>query len=152
MGRPHPLKAAIGKRSLALTLDPQPLRGAAATGTGPEAAGCLRPGGLSPEQPGADVRILHRVELLLRGHRPHLAGLWGEGSRGPHASASPEARLQAPLMVAAGEPQGTGRRTPGALAPTLAANATGGRALSPDPHTEGGEGGAGCSRNAPQLW
>ena len=84
VGRPHPLQAAIGKRSLALTLDPQPLKGAAATGTGPEAAWCLSPGGLSPEQPGADVRILHRVGLLLRGHRPHLAGLWGEGSRGPH--------------------------------------------------------------------
>ena len=40
-----PLQAAIGKRSFALTLDPQPLKGAAASGTGPEAAGCLSPGG-----------------------------------------------------------------------------------------------------------
>ena len=40
-----PLQAAIGKRSFALTLNPQPLKGAAASGTGPEAAGCLSPGG-----------------------------------------------------------------------------------------------------------
>ena len=48
-GRPPPLQAAIGKQSLALTLDPQPLKGAAASGTGPEAAGCLSPGGAHQE-------------------------------------------------------------------------------------------------------
>ena len=93
VGRPHPLQTAIGKLSLALTLDPQPLQGAAASGTGPEVARCLSPGGLSPgEQPGAEVRVLQWVWLLLRGHRPHLAsldlrrpGAWGGGNRGPHA-------------------------------------------------------------------
>ena len=55
-------------------------------------------------------------------------------------------------MVAVGELHGGGRRTPGALVPTLATNAIGGHGLSPDPNTEGGEGGAGRSGNAPQLW
>ena len=63
-------------------LDPQPLQGAAASGTEPEAAGYLSPGVLSPEQPRADVHVLQRVGLLLRAHRPHLDGLWGGGSRG----------------------------------------------------------------------
>ena len=93
VGRPHSLQAAIGKLSLALTLDPQLLQGAAASGTGPEAARCLSPGGLSPgEQPGAEVRVLQWAGLLLRGHRPHLAsldprgpGAWGGGNGGPHA-------------------------------------------------------------------
>ena len=93
VGRPHSLQAAIGKLSLALTLDPQPLQGAAASGTGPEAARCLSPGGLSPgEQPGAEIRVLQWVGLLLRGHLPHLASLdprgpeaWGGGNRGPQA-------------------------------------------------------------------
>ena len=48
-------------------------------------------------------------------------------------------------MVAVGELHGGGRRTPGALVPTLAANAIGAHTLSPDPNTEGREGGAGWS-------
>ena len=42
--RPHPLQEAIGKRSISLNLDPQPLQGAA-SGTGPEALGCHSLGG-----------------------------------------------------------------------------------------------------------
>ena len=87
-GETPPLQAAIGKRSLALTLDPQPLQGAAqALARG---GGVSQPRRGSPgEQPGAEVRVLQRVGLLLRGHRPHLAGLdprgpgtWGRGQPG----------------------------------------------------------------------
>ena len=49
VGRPHPLQTAIGKRSLALTLDPQPLQGTAASSTGPETVVCLSPGGAHQE-------------------------------------------------------------------------------------------------------
>ena len=51
-------------------------------------------------------------------------------------------------MEEAREPYGAGRRTPGAQGPALATNSTRGRALSSESHTEGGEGEAGCCRNA----
>ena len=51
----------------------------------PWGCGLSQPRWGSPEQPRPDVHVLHRVGLLLQGHRPHPAGLWGGGIRGPHA-------------------------------------------------------------------
>ena len=144
-----PLQAAIGKLSLALTSTLSPckvqqrqtlalrLRAVSAQAglTRTAASRCSRPASDWASPPGTPAASCRPVR-------------WGQ----PRASRRCEARLQAPLMVAVGELHGGGRRTPGALVPTLATNAIGGHGLSPDPNTEGGEGGAGWSGNAPQLW
>ena len=140
VGRPHPLQAAIRKLSLALTSTLSPckaqqrqalalrLRAVSAQAglTRTAASRCSRPASCWASPPGTPAASCRPVG-------------WGY----LQATCRCEARLQAPLMVVMGEPQGTGHRTPGTLVSTLAANATGGPTLSPDPHPEGGEGGAG---------
>ena len=84
-GETPPLQAAIGKRSLALTLDPQPLQGAAqALARG---GGVSQPRRGSPgEQPGAEVRVLQRVGLLLRGGDSGCLLPAGAGAEPGHAA------------------------------------------------------------------
>ena len=154
-GRPPPLQAAIRKRSLVLILDPQPLQGSAASGTGPEGRGVSAQAGLTRRtagsrrsRPAAGWASPPGTPAASCRPGPAQAGDVGWGQ--PRATRRCEARPQAPLMKAVREPQGTGRRTPGAHVPKLGCKLY--QTLSPGPHPENGEGGAGCSRNAPQLW
>ena len=119
VGRPHRLQTAIGKRSLALTLDPQPLQGTAASSTGPETVVCLSPGGAhqenSREQTFASCSGLGFSSGALAAScrtGPVRVGSveWGQ----PVATRRCEGRLQAPLIEEVREPQGAGHRTPGA--------------------------------------
>ena len=149
MGRPHPLQAAIGKLSLALTSTLSPCKAQQ------RQALSLRRRGISaqacPHQNSREQMFASCSGLgFSSGDTGRILPACGVGAAG--ATRRCEARPQTPLMVAVGELHGAGRRTPGALVSTLAANATRGPALSPDPHPQGGEGGAGCSGNAPQLW
>ena len=71
------------------------------------------------EQLGADVGVLQWVGLLLQGHRPHLASLWGGGSGG-HTQVWGEAPGAADGGGGRGvEPHSVGRRTPGPHGPAL---------------------------------
>ena len=155
VGRPHPLQAAIGNCSLALTLDPQPLKSAAQAlalrwrGVSAQAGLTRRTAGSRRSRPAAGWASPPGTPGA--SCRPGPARVGGVGWRQLGATLRCEGRLQAPLMEAVGEPQGAGRRTPGTHGLVLGCKLYQRACSEPGPPPRGGEGGAGCSRNAPQL-
>ena len=121
VGRPHPLQAAIRKLSLALTSTLSPckaqqrqalalrLRAVSAQAglTRTAASRCSRPASCWASPPGTPAASCRPGPAQAGGVR------WGQ----PGATRRCEARPQAPLMEAVGEPQGTGLKTPGAHVP-----------------------------------
>ena len=93
--RETPLHATTGKYSLALTLDPQPLQGAAASGTGPEVAGCLSPGWAHQENSQKQM-FTSCSGLGFSGDTGRILPACGVGAEG--ATRTCEARPQALLM------------------------------------------------------
>ena len=118
-GETPPLQEAIEKRSLALNLDPQPLQGAA-SGTSPEASGCHAQAGAHQENSREQKFASCSGLGFSSGDTGCILPAWTDAGRGqPGATRRCEARPQAPLMEAVGEPHSTGHGTPGALVPAL---------------------------------
>ena len=118
--KPHPLQEAIGKHSLALNLDPQPLQGTA-SGTGPEASGCHAQAGAHQENSREQKFASCSGLGFSSGDTGCILLAWTDVGRGHGVGATRrcEARPLAPLMEAVGELHSTGHGTPGALVPAL---------------------------------